>query len=89
MSCGDIKYEPQSVEGPKGLTSSSGGNSRFAERDSDSKGWKVTPVSRTTSFQCVLTARHTTNTWQYFADGQKVAEFTTMVRNPAPPSPIR
>lgn len=75
MSCGDIKYEPQSVEGPKGLTSSSGGNSRFAERDSDSKGWKVTPVSRTTSFQWGLTARHATSTWQYFmrrAEGRRI-----------------
>lgn len=53
VSCGDIKYEPQSVEGPKGLTNCSGGNSRFAELDDDSKGWKVSPVSRTTSFQWV------------------------------------
>ncbi|WP_327713042.1 lytic polysaccharide monooxygenase [Streptomyces sp. NBC_00464] len=75
VSCGDIKYEPQSVEGPKGLTSCSGGNSRFAELDDDSKGWQVTPVSRSTSFQWVLTARHSTSTWQYFAGGQKIAEF--------------
>ncbi|MFI6650351.1 lytic polysaccharide monooxygenase auxiliary activity family 9 protein [Streptomyces sp. NPDC050529] len=75
VSCGDIKYEPQSVEGPKGLTSCSGGNSRFAELDDDSKGWQVTPVSRSTSFQWVLTARHATSTWQYFAGGQKIAEF--------------
>ncbi|MFF3958586.1 lytic polysaccharide monooxygenase auxiliary activity family 9 protein [Streptomyces sp. NPDC001890] len=75
VSCGDIKYEPQSVEGPKGLTSCSGGNSRFAELDNDSKGWKVTPVGRSTSFQWVLTARHATSTWQYFAGGRKIAEF--------------
>ncbi|MFF2008346.1 lytic polysaccharide monooxygenase auxiliary activity family 9 protein [Streptomyces sp. NPDC058195] len=75
VSCGEIKYEPQSVEGPKGLTSCSGGNSRFAELDNDSKGWKVTSISRSTSFQWVLTARHATSTWQYFAGGRKVAEF--------------
>ncbi|MFD7070452.1 lytic polysaccharide monooxygenase auxiliary activity family 9 protein [Streptomyces sp. NPDC059913] len=75
VSCGEIKYEPQSVEGPKGLTSCSGGNSRFAELDNDSKGWKVTSVGRSTSFQWVLTARHATSTWQYFASGRKVAEF--------------
>ncbi|MER5746403.1 MULTISPECIES: lytic polysaccharide monooxygenase auxiliary activity family 9 protein [unclassified Streptomyces] len=75
VSCGEIKYEPQSVEGPKGLTSCSGGNSRFAELDNDSKGWKVTSVGRSTSFQWVLTARHATSTWQYFAGGRKVAEF--------------
>ncbi|NGO45734.1 lytic polysaccharide monooxygenase auxiliary activity family 9 protein [Streptomyces ureilyticus] len=75
IGCGDIKYEPQSVEGPKGLTSCSGGNSRFAELDDDGKGWKVTPVSSTTEFQWTLTARHSTSTWQYFAGGQKIAEF--------------
>ncbi|MGW2844638.1 lytic polysaccharide monooxygenase auxiliary activity family 9 protein [Streptomyces sp. NPDC001274] len=75
VSCGEIKYEPQSVEGPKGLTSCSGGNSRFAELDNDSKGWKVTSVGRSTSFQWVLTARHATSTWQYFAGGRKIAEF--------------
>ncbi|MEU7738873.1 chitin-binding protein, partial [Streptomyces griseus] len=31
VSCGAIKYEPQSVEGPKGLSSCSGGNAGFAE----------------------------------------------------------
>ncbi|MFD8274727.1 lytic polysaccharide monooxygenase auxiliary activity family 9 protein [Streptomyces flaveolus] len=75
VSCGSIKYEPQSVEGPKGLMSCSGGNSAFAELDNDSKGWKVTPVSRTTSFNWRLTAQHATSTWQYYAGGRKVAEF--------------
>ncbi|MFI6345824.1 lytic polysaccharide monooxygenase auxiliary activity family 9 protein [Streptomyces sp. NPDC050560] len=75
VSCGDIKYEPQSVEGPKGLTSCSGGNSRFAELDDDSKGWQVTSVGTTTDFQWTLTARHSTSTWQYFIGGTKVAEF--------------
>lgn len=75
VSCGSIKYEPQSVEGPKGLMSCSGGNAAFAELDNDSKGWKVTPVSRTTSFNWQLTARHATSTWQYYAGGRKIAEF--------------
>ncbi|MFD5452034.1 lytic polysaccharide monooxygenase auxiliary activity family 9 protein [Streptomyces sp. NPDC003470] len=75
VSCGSIKYEPQSVEGPKGLMSCSGGNSAFAELDNDNKGWKVTPVSRTTSFNWRLTAQHATSTWQYYAGGRKIAEF--------------
>ncbi|MEU0846953.1 lytic polysaccharide monooxygenase auxiliary activity family 9 protein [Streptomyces flaveolus] len=75
VSCGSIKYEPQSVEGPKGLMSCSGGNSAFAELDNDSKGWKVTPVSRTTSFNWRLTAQHATSTWQYYTGGRKIAEF--------------
>ncbi|MGC5345621.1 lytic polysaccharide monooxygenase auxiliary activity family 9 protein [Streptomyces sp. DT24] len=75
VQCGSIKYEPQSVEGPKGLMSCSGGNSAFADLDNDSKGWKVTPVSSTTAFKWTLTARHATSTWQYYAGGRKIAEF--------------
>ncbi|WP_320784719.1 lytic polysaccharide monooxygenase auxiliary activity family 9 protein [Streptomyces sp. CRN 30] len=75
VSCGDITYEPQSVEGAQGQTSCSGGNSRFSELDDDSKGWAVTPVSRTTTFSWKLTAQHATTTWEYYAGGQKIAEF--------------
>ncbi|MFJ4686979.1 lytic polysaccharide monooxygenase auxiliary activity family 9 protein [Streptomyces sp. NPDC091377] len=75
VSCGAIKYEPQSVEGPKGLRSCSGGNASFSELDNDSKGWTVTPVSRSTSFNWRLTARHATSTWQYYVGGTKIAEF--------------
>ncbi|MEU6113403.1 lytic polysaccharide monooxygenase auxiliary activity family 9 protein [Streptomyces sp. NPDC047117] len=73
VSCGAIKYEPQSVEGPKGLKSCSGGNSRFAELDDDNKGWKASDVSRTTTFNWKFTARHRTSSYEYFVDGTKVA----------------
>ena len=75
VDCGEIKWEPQSVEGPKGLTSCSGGNARFAELDDDSKGWTVTDVNRTHTFNWTLSVTHATSTWQYFVGGQKVAEF--------------
>ncbi|MFD6415795.1 lytic polysaccharide monooxygenase auxiliary activity family 9 protein [Streptomyces sp. NPDC060194] len=75
VSCGSITYEPQSVEGPKGLTSCSGGNAGYAELDDDAKGWAVTPVPKNAEFQWKLTARHSTSTWQYFVSGQKIAEF--------------
>ncbi|MER6910420.1 lytic polysaccharide monooxygenase auxiliary activity family 9 protein [Streptomyces sp. NPDC000594] len=75
IPCGPIQYEPQSVEGPKGLRSCSGGNSAFSELDNDGKGWRVTPVGRTTTFNWRLTAAHATSTWQYFAGGRKIAEF--------------
>ncbi|WP_199551072.1 lytic polysaccharide monooxygenase auxiliary activity family 9 protein [Streptomyces sp. N35] len=75
VSCGDIAYEPQSVEGPKGLTSCSGGNSRFAELDDDSKGWTATPVAKSTTFSWKLSARHSTATWEYFVGGQRIAQF--------------
>ncbi|GGN34243.1 lytic polysaccharide monooxygenase auxiliary activity family 9 protein [Streptomyces kronopolitis] len=75
VDCGPIKWEPQSVEGPKGLTSCSGGDSRFAELDNDAKGWRVTPIGHSQTFSWRLTARHATSTWQYFVGGRKVAEF--------------
>ncbi|WP_016909472.1 lytic polysaccharide monooxygenase auxiliary activity family 9 protein [Streptomyces xiaopingdaonensis] len=75
VECGDIKYEPQSVEGPKGLTSCSGGNSRFSELDDDSRGWAVTDVGSSTTFNWTLTVQHATSTWEYYADGKKIAEF--------------
>ncbi|MFJ4636543.1 lytic polysaccharide monooxygenase auxiliary activity family 9 protein [Streptomyces hygroscopicus] len=74
VACGDIKYEPQSVEGPKGLNSCSGGNEKFAELDDDSKGWVATPVPSKASFTWKLTARHATSTWQYFVGDSKIAE---------------
>ncbi|MDQ0380674.1 lytic polysaccharide monooxygenase auxiliary activity family 9 protein [Amycolatopsis thermophila] len=70
--CGDIKYEPQSVEGPKGLRSCSGGNARFAELDDDSKGWRATPVGTTVTFTWQLTARHRTSTWEYYVGDTRV-----------------
>src|SRR4051812_33689120 len=66
VSCGDITYEPQSVEGPKGLTTCSGGNSRFSDLDDDSKSWTVTPVPKNTTFSWKLSARHSTSTWEYY-----------------------
>ncbi|GAB3737650.1 lytic polysaccharide monooxygenase [Amycolatopsis oliviviridis] len=73
VSCGSIKWEPQSVEGPKGLMSCNGGVGRFADLNDDSKGWKVHSLGRTTTFRWTLTARHRTSTWEYFVDGAKVA----------------
>src|ERR1700741_367172 len=50
ISCGEIKYEPQSVEGPKGLRSCSGGVPRFAELDDDGQGWHAPAGGRTGPF---------------------------------------
>ncbi|MER7082205.1 chitin-binding protein [Saccharopolyspora kobensis] len=75
VSCGQIKWEPQSVEGPKGLTSCSGGNSRFSDLDDDSKGWQATKVGNSVNFHWTLTAPHATTTWEYFIGGNRVAVF--------------
>ena len=76
VQCGDIKYEPQSVEGPKGLRSCSGGVARFAELDDDSKGWRATKVGRTVTFTWTFTARHRTTNWEYYIGGTRVGVFS-------------
>ncbi|MGW6054463.1 lytic polysaccharide monooxygenase auxiliary activity family 9 protein [Streptomyces sp. NPDC055189] len=86
VSCGEIKWEPQSVEGPKGLRSCSGGNARFAELNDDNKGWKVSNVSRTQTFTWTFTARHRTANYEYFVDGTKVA--TIDGGNQQPPATV-
>ncbi|MEI5098158.1 lytic polysaccharide monooxygenase [Streptomyces sp. PmtG] len=75
LECGPIKWEPDAVEGPKGLKSCSGGNAQFADLDDGTKGWAVHSVTPSTTFTWQLTAQHSTTTWQYFVGSQKVAEF--------------
>jgi predicted carbohydrate-binding protein with CBM5 and CBM33 domain len=84
FDCGDIKYEPQSVEGYKGSRQCSGG-SRFRILDS-SGPWPVTEIGRTTTFQWRLTAPHRTTTWQYYVDNSLHREFSQ--NNQQPPSDI-
>ncbi|WP_141580036.1 lytic polysaccharide monooxygenase auxiliary activity family 9 protein [Actinomadura sp. WMMA1423] len=73
VQCGSIQWEPQSVEGPKGLRSCSGGNARFAELDDDAKGWRATTVGRTVTFTWTFTARHRTSNYEYYVGGTRVA----------------
>jgi predicted carbohydrate-binding protein with CBM5 and CBM33 domain len=72
VACGDIKYEPQSVEGPKGLRNCHGNVGRFAELSNDGKAWQVQNVSPVQTFTWNLTARHSTSTWEYFIGGTRV-----------------
>ncbi|WP_037366483.1 lytic polysaccharide monooxygenase auxiliary activity family 9 protein [Amycolatopsis orientalis] len=73
VSCGQIKWEPQSVEGPKGLHSCSGGNAQFAELDDNNKGWKATPVGSSVAFTWKFTARHRTSNYEYWIGNDKIA----------------
>lgn len=73
VSCGDIKWEPQSVEGPKGLRSCNGGVSRFAELNDNNKGWRATSTGRTVTFNWTFTARHRTSNYEYYVNGSRVA----------------
>ncbi|MFI9818646.1 lytic polysaccharide monooxygenase auxiliary activity family 9 protein [Saccharothrix variisporea] len=86
VQCGDIKYEPQSVEGPKGLRSCHGGVARFAELNNDSKGWKVTGVGQTVTFNWVFTARHRTASYEYYVGSRRVGYFDG--GNQQPPSTV-
>lgn len=74
--CGDIQWEPQSVEGPKGFpnggpadgTICSGGLSRFAQLDDPRNGsWPATNVrAGSFTFSWTLTAAHSTTSFDYY-----------------------
>lgn len=75
--CGEIIYEPQSVEGPKGFpaagpadgTICAGGNSRFAQLDDPRGGtWPTTKVSagQNYTFRWQFTAMHATTDFKYY-----------------------
>ncbi|WP_354641249.1 lytic polysaccharide monooxygenase auxiliary activity family 9 protein [Kitasatospora camelliae] len=76
-NCGEIQWEPQSVEGPKGFptrgpadgTLCAGGNSRFAQLDDPrGGGWPTTRVSagQRLTFTWKFTARHSTTSFSYY-----------------------
>ncbi|RLP96180.1 lytic polysaccharide monooxygenase [Micromonospora sp. CV4] len=71
--CGQIKYEPQSVEGPKGLRSCNAGIAHFAVLNDDSRGWPATSVGSSLTFTWVNTARHATSNWEYWIGNTRVA----------------
>ena len=74
VECGPIQWEPQSVEGPKGLDSCSGGNEQFSELDDDDHGWDVHDVGSVIDFEWTNTAPHSTLNWEYFIDGNLVEQ---------------
>ncbi|GAB3526146.1 lytic polysaccharide monooxygenase [Phytohabitans suffuscus] len=71
--CGQIQFEPQSVEGPKGLRSCDGGLSQFAVLNDDSRAWPARTVGSSVTFTWVFTARHRTANWEYFVGNTRVA----------------
>ncbi|MFD4671456.1 lytic polysaccharide monooxygenase auxiliary activity family 9 protein [Lentzea sp. NPDC058450] len=73
VACGNIKYEPQSVEGPKGLQSCHANLSQFADLSDESKKWNVAKTGTKVKFNWTFTARHKTRDYDYYVDGRKVA----------------
>jgi chitin-binding protein len=72
-NCGQIQFEPQSVEGPKGLRSCDAGIAQFSVLADNSRNWPAKSVGSTVTFTWVMTARHRTSNWEYFIGGKKVA----------------
>lgn len=76
-NCGNIQWEPQSVEGPKGFPAAgpadgkicSAGLSQFAQLDDPRGGaWPTTKVSggQSYNFRWQFTARHATTDFKYY-----------------------
>lgn len=84
VACESIKYEPQSVEGPKGLRNCYGNVARFAELDDNSKPWRATTVGRTVNFTWTFTVRHATRDFEYYVGNTRVAYFKMDNRPPDP-----
>lgn len=82
MACGQIKYEPQSVEGPKGLRNCHGNNAVFAELNDDSRGWPATGVGTSLTLTWINTARHATASWEYFIGNTRIASFAGNSQQP-------
>ena len=84
VSCGSIQWEPQSVEGPKGLRNCHGNVARFAELSDDSKPWHATAVGQTVNFTWTFTARHATKNFEYYIGNTRVADFEMNNAQPPP-----
>ncbi|MET9115847.1 lytic polysaccharide monooxygenase [Streptomyces longwoodensis] len=83
-NCGDIQWEPQSVEGPKGFPAAgpadgqlcSGGNSRFSQLNSprtpSGGAWPTTRVTggQSYTFRWQFTAMHATTDFKYYVTRQ-------------------
>ncbi|MBF9132482.1 lytic polysaccharide monooxygenase, partial [Plantactinospora sp. S1510] len=81
-NCGQIQYEPQSVEGPKGLRNCHANIGHFAVLSDESRNWPATSVGNTVTFNWVLTARHATSTWEYYIGNSRIAVFDDGGRQP-------
>jgi len=71
--CGDVKYEPQSVQGLKGSFECNGDGFRFPELNYDdlwTNYFRPVPSYAPLSFTWTLTAPHRTSTWEYFILGR-------------------
>lgn len=97
-NCGEIQWEPQSVEGPKGFpargpadgTICSGGNSRFAELDDPRAGqWPASRVSAGAyTFTWRFTASHATTDFRYYITRNGYDPTKPLTRSDLDPQPF-
>jgi len=97
--CGEIVWEPQSVEGPKNFPQAgpadgqicSGGNSRFAQLDDPRGGtWPATHLTAggTYTFTWTFTARHSTSTFDYYLTNDSYDPTRPLTRADLDPAPF-
>ncbi|KAF7336446.1 Lytic polysaccharide monooxygenase [Mycena sanguinolenta] len=93
-NCGDVRWEPQSVEARKGSYECNGNGARFPELNNNAlwKDWFTTvqPDDGTLPFTWTLTAPHRTSTWEYFVldDGDPVLLNSFDDRGAIPPPTV-
>ena len=92
-NCGDVRWEPQSVEAPKGSFECNGGGARFPQLNDESL-WEnhfftVPPAVDSLFFIWTLTAPHRTESWEYFVltdNNAIIASFNS--HNTTPTTPV-
>jgi predicted carbohydrate-binding protein with CBM5 and CBM33 domain len=97
--CGEVQYEPHSVEGPKGFPAAgppdgqicSGGNTRFAQLDDPRGGdWPATNLAagQSQTFDWRFTAMHSTTDFQYFITNDSYDPTQPLTRADLEPEPF-
>ncbi|RBQ14135.1 cellulose-binding protein [Spongiactinospora rosea] len=82
-NCGQIIWEPQSVEGRQGQRNCHAGDARWAPLSDDSRAWPAANVGSTVNFRWSVPVPHSTSTWEYFIGSDRVAVFNDRGRLPA------
>ncbi|MDT0492680.1 lytic polysaccharide monooxygenase [Kitasatospora albolonga] len=98
-NCGQIQWEPQSVEGPKGFPAGgprdglicAGGNQRFAELDDPRGGaWPASAVraGQSHTFRWRITVRHATTDFRYYVTKDGYDPRKPLARGDLEPQPF-
>ena len=87
--CGDVRWEPQSVEAEKGSFKCNGNGPRFPELNDEalweSHFYSVSPGVESLNFTWTLTAPHRTASWEYFVKTENNALLTSFNDHNATP----